>query len=74
MIPEQDAISRLRATNPIGTPGNANQFRISRPLPLRAFNAPTNATSLGVCLSDYYGRYVESQLSNERYHNELNLL
>ena len=63
----------------VGPPSNANQFGISsRPLPLRAFNAPSDRPTrrrlLSVCLSDYYGRYVASQLSNESYHNELNLL
>ena len=36
----------------VSSPGNANQFGISsRPLPLRAFNAPTDRRDVAYCLS-----------------------
>ena len=41
----------LLDNKPLGSPGNANQFGISRPLPLRAFNAPSDRRDVAYCLS-----------------------
>ena len=42
----------LLDNKPLGSPGRVNQFGISsRPLPLRAFNAPTDRRDIAYCLS-----------------------
>ena len=54
----------------LGHPVIPTNFVSAAPFPF----AHSMLRHAAVCLSDYYGRYLESQLSNERHYNELNLL
>ena len=52
ILPDRKYLNNFIDDNPVGEPCNANQFGISsRPLPLRAFNAPSDRRDVAYCLS-----------------------